>query len=108
LAQGRAGAATNDDLARAAERSFRSVDRALLIPLERVEPWSDNPRLTLRNEVRGKDPDGIDDLAASIAERGILQMSVGSICVHELGVLNVAAGGLGEASVHQRLRPLPA
>ncbi len=76
LAQGRAGAATNDDLARAAERSFRSVDRALLIPLERVEPWSDNPRLTLRNEVRGKDPDGIDDLAASIAERGILQTLV--------------------------------
>lgn len=68
LAQGRSGSATNEDLARAAERSFRPVERALLIPLERIEPWDDNPRLEADHNV--------DDLAASIAERGILQSLV--------------------------------
>ncbi len=48
----------------AAEASFPPIPRALLIPIERIAPSSDNPR---------KSFDGLDELAASIAERGVLQ-----------------------------------
>lgn len=55
---------TAAERAAAAEASFRPVPRALLVPIERLAPSHDNPRKAF---------DDLDELAASIAERGVLQ-----------------------------------
>ena len=55
---------TPEALADAAEMSFARVDRALLIPIERITPSRDNPRQTFRN---------LDELAESISDRGLIQ-----------------------------------
>lgn len=44
--------------------SFARVERALLIPIERIAPMKDNPRQSFRH---------LEDLAESIADRGIMQ-----------------------------------
>ncbi len=49
-----------------AEASFRRVDRALAIPIARLAPSPDNPRTETLDE-------NLQEFAASIAERGILQ-----------------------------------
>lgn len=49
-----------------AESSFRRIDRALAIPIERLAPSPDNPRTETLDE-------NLQEFAASIAERGILQ-----------------------------------
>ncbi len=49
-----------------AEASFRRVDRALAIPIARLVPSPDNPRTETLDE-------NLQEFAASIAERGILQ-----------------------------------
>ncbi len=51
-------------LADAAEMSFARLDRALMIPIERIAPMRDNPRQTFRK---------LDELAASIEAEGIVQ-----------------------------------
>jgi ParB family chromosome partitioning protein len=64
LAVGDSGEISAAERAEAAEASFGPVPRALLLPIERIAPNPDNPRKTF---------DHLDDLAISIAERGILQ-----------------------------------
>ena len=64
LANAGEGEITPGEQAAAAEASFRSVPRALLIPIERLTPSQDNPRTSFEN---------LDVLADSIAERGVLQ-----------------------------------
>ncbi|MDB5076386.1 MAG: chromosome partitioning protein ParB [Chloroflexi bacterium] len=64
LAAGGQGDISADEQAAAAETSFTPVPRALLIPIERLAPNPDNPRKTFEH---------LDDLAESIAERGLLQ-----------------------------------
>ncbi len=51
-------------LADAAEMSFARVDKALLIPIERIAPMKDNPRQRF---------DKLDELAESIQDRGLIQ-----------------------------------
>ncbi len=51
-------------LADAAELSFARVDKALLIPIERIAPMKDNPRQRF---------DRLDELAESIQDRGLIQ-----------------------------------
>lgn len=58
------GEITAEEQASAAEASFSPVPRALLVPIERIAPSRDNPR---------KSFSGLDELAESIAERGVLQ-----------------------------------
>ncbi len=55
---------TPQALADAAEMSFGRIDRALLIPIERIAPMKDNPRQTFRH---------LDELAESIASEGVIQ-----------------------------------
>ncbi len=55
---------TPDRQADVAEMSFSRIDRALMIPIERITPMKDNPRQTFRH---------LDELAASIADRGLIQ-----------------------------------
>ncbi|MDQ3856538.1 MAG: ParB/RepB/Spo0J family partition protein, partial [Chloroflexota bacterium] len=55
---------TPQALADAAEMSFARLDRALMIPIERIAPMKDNPRQTFRH---------LDELAASIEAEGIVQ-----------------------------------
>jgi len=57
---------TTEELADAAERGFPRVARAVLIPLAHIQPNPDNPRKSI-------DDGPLEDLAASIAERGLLQ-----------------------------------
>lgn len=64
LATSTKGQVTAKQLADAAENSFSVVPHALLIPTERIIPNPDNPRKAF---------DGLEELAASIAERGLLQ-----------------------------------
>ena len=64
LARGGQGEITAEEQAMAAEASFRPVPRALLVPIERIVPSRDNPRKNFQK---------LDDLAESIAERGVLQ-----------------------------------
>jgi len=64
LAEGGEGEITPEERARAAEASFSPVPRALLVPIERIAPSRDNPR---------KSFSALDNLAESIAERGVLQ-----------------------------------
>lgn len=64
LAVGDPGEISATERAAAAEASFGPVPRALLLPIERIAPNPDNPRKTF---------DHLDNLAVSIAERGILQ-----------------------------------
>ena len=59
-----AGEITLKERAAAAEASFHAVPRALLLPIERLAPNPDNPRQSF---------DHLDELAMSIAERGVLQ-----------------------------------
>ncbi len=47
-----------------AEMSFSRIDRALMIPIERITPMKDNPRQTFRH---------LEELAESIADRGLIQ-----------------------------------
>ncbi len=58
------GAITAAEQAAAAEASFSPVPGAVLVPIERIAPSPDNPR---------KSFEGLDELADSIAERGLLQ-----------------------------------
>jgi len=58
------GPITASEQAAAAEASFIPLARALRIPIERIAPNPDNPRKTF---------EGLADLAASIADRGLLQ-----------------------------------
>lgn len=51
-------------LADAAELSLTRVDRAFLIPIERIAPMKDNPRQSFRH---------LDELAESIEDRGLIQ-----------------------------------
>ncbi len=53
-----------DRQADVAEMSFSRIDRALMIPIERITPMKDNPRQTFRH---------LDELADSIADRGLIQ-----------------------------------
>jgi hypothetical protein len=55
---------TPDRQADVAEMSFSRIDRALMIPIERITPMKDNPRQTFRH---------LDELADSIADRGLIQ-----------------------------------
>ncbi len=64
LASSNAGQVTAEQLADAAENSFTVIPRALLIPVERLTPNPDNPRKAF---------EGVEELATSIAERGLLQ-----------------------------------
>lgn len=64
LSESGEGEITPEEQASAAEASFAPVPRALMIPIERLVPSGDNPR---------KNFEGIDELAESIAERGVLQ-----------------------------------
>ena len=64
LSEKRHGPATPERVAQATENSFDAIPRAHVIPIERLTPSGDNPRRSF---------EGIDELAASIAERGILQ-----------------------------------
>ncbi|MDP9382917.1 MAG: ParB/RepB/Spo0J family partition protein [Chloroflexota bacterium] len=64
LSNSRRGEATPERLSAAAEASFAPIERALLIPIERLSPSRDNPRQTFRN---------LDELAESIADRGLMQ-----------------------------------
>lgn len=64
LATSSNGQVTAQQLADAAENSFAVVPHALLIPTERIIPNPDNPRKAFN---------GLEELAASIAERGLLQ-----------------------------------
>ncbi len=64
LAEAGEGEITPEERARAAEASFSPVPRALLVPIERIAPSRDNPR---------KSFSALDNLAESIAERGVLQ-----------------------------------
>jgi ParB family chromosome partitioning protein len=64
LAAGGQGEISVEERAAAAEASFSPVPRALLLPIERIAPNPDNPRKTFEH---------LDDLAESIAERGVLQ-----------------------------------
>lgn len=54
----------DEEQARAAELTFERVERSLLIPVERLAPNPDNPR---------QQYEGLEELARSIADRGILQ-----------------------------------
>lgn len=64
LADAGQGEITSEEQATAAESSFKPVPRALLVPIDRIEPSRDNPRKGFSN---------LDELAESIAERGVLQ-----------------------------------
>ena len=64
LAETGSGPITAAEQAAAAESSFTPVPGALLIPIERIAPNPDNPR---------KSFEGVEELAASIADRGVLQ-----------------------------------
>ncbi|MDQ3328357.1 MAG: ParB/RepB/Spo0J family partition protein [Chloroflexota bacterium] len=55
---------TPDRQADVAEMSFSRIDRALMIPIERITPMKDNPRQSFRH---------LDELADSIADRGMIQ-----------------------------------
>ncbi len=55
---------TSEEEASAAEASFDRLDRALMVPTERIAPMKDNPRQTFRR---------LDELAESIAAEGIIQ-----------------------------------
>jgi ParB family chromosome partitioning protein len=64
LAASEQGDISAEEQASAAEASFTPVPHALLVPIERLAPNPDNPRKTFEH---------LDDLADSIAERGLLQ-----------------------------------
>jgi ParB family chromosome partitioning protein len=64
LASDDLGEISAEERAAAAEASFGAVPRALLLPIERLAPNPDNPRKVFEH---------LGDLAASIAERGVLQ-----------------------------------
>lgn len=55
---------SGEEEAAAAEASFDRLDRALLVPTERIAPMKDNPRQTFRH---------LDELAESIAAEGVIQ-----------------------------------
>jgi len=57
---------STEELAQTAEDAFKRVPGAVMVPIERIEPNPDNPRQTM-------DEATIGTLAASIAERGLLQ-----------------------------------
>ncbi len=54
---------SGEEEAAAAEASFDRLDRALLVPTERIAPMKDNPRQTFRH---------LDELAESIAAEGVI------------------------------------
>jgi len=66
LIVGRAGKYTAASKADSAERSFKPIPRGYLIPLGHLSPWERQPR-------RSVDDDGLDELAVSIAETGVLE-----------------------------------
>ena len=55
---------TAERQAEVAEASFERIDRALMIPIERIAPMRDNPRQSFRH---------LDELAESIEDRGLIQ-----------------------------------
>ncbi len=55
---------TAERQAQVAEASFERIDRALMIPIERIAPMRDNPRQSFRH---------LDELAESIEDRGLIQ-----------------------------------
>ncbi len=55
---------SKEEEAAAAEASFERLDRALLVPIERIAPMKDNPRQRFER---------LDELAASIEDRGLIQ-----------------------------------
>ncbi|MDP9380539.1 MAG: ParB/RepB/Spo0J family partition protein [Chloroflexota bacterium] len=55
---------SKEEEAGAAESSFDRLDRALMIPIERIAPMKDNPRQSFRH---------LDELAESIEDRGLIQ-----------------------------------
>jgi len=57
---------STEELAQTAEDAFKRVPGAVMVPIERIEPNPDNPRQTMDEAAMG-------NLAASIAERGLLQ-----------------------------------
>ncbi len=64
LALARQDSESPQAVADAAEMSFARIDRALMIPIERVAPMKDNPRQSFRH---------LDELAESIGDRGLIQ-----------------------------------
>lgn len=55
-----------EELAQTAEDAFKRVPGAVMVPIERIEPNPDNPRQVM-------DETAMENLAASISERGLLQ-----------------------------------
>jgi len=55
-----------EELAQTAEDAFKRVPGAVMVPIERIEPNPDNPRQVM-------DDTAMENLATSIAERGLLQ-----------------------------------
>ena len=57
---------SSEELAQTAEDAFKRVPGAVMVPVERIEPNPDNPR-------HSREDAAMEPLAASIAERGLLQ-----------------------------------
>jgi ParB family chromosome partitioning protein len=103
------GEITAEEQAAAAESSFRPVPRALLVPIERIVPSRDNPRKSFAH---------LDELAESIAERGVLQPLLVRRDTERPGYYITVAGarrllaarivqGSDDAAVRQRVAALP-
>ncbi len=85
LIVGRAGQHTAASKADSAERSFKPIPRGYLIPLTHLLPWERQPR-------RNFDDDALDELAASIAETGVLEPLVVRRDAERPGYYTIIAG----------------
>jgi ParB/RepB/Spo0J family partition protein len=102
---------SSEELAQTAEDAFKRVPGAVMVPVERIEPNPDNPR-------HGRDDAAMEPLAASIAERGLLQPLVVRRDADRPGYYVVIAGsrrllaarlvrGDPDAAVRTRVAHLP-